>query len=324
MLQVNCTEYSNDPVQAAALVDAAEPACPEAGVVVEVYARPINPADLLLLTGRHLYRPTLPEPVGVEGAGRIVAVGANSQRRVGELVAIPWGGTWRERMALADDGVLPLPDGADLEQAAMLSVNPFTAAGLLEGVPAGAWIALNAGNSAVSGLTLALCRRRGIDAVAVVRDQRSVDSVLARGARAVVVDGPDLPGRLRAAAGGPLVRALDAVAGEASGQLFRALAEGGELVVYGLLADDTVRLPAAELVFRDVTVRGYSRLRSLRALAPQRRAELTAELVDLVSGGELATQVEARYPLSAVKDALAHHERGTRSGKILLISQGVR
>lgn len=35
-------------------------------------------------------------------------------------------------------------------------------------------------------------------------------------------------------------RALDAVAGEASGRLFEAVAEGGELVVYGLLGSDRV------------------------------------------------------------------------------------
>jgi trans-2-enoyl-CoA reductase len=320
MKQVVCVCHDSEPSRALRVQEVDAPGCPEAGVLVDVLCRPINPADLLLMTGRHLYRPRLPEPVGVEGVGVVSAAGPRSRLRVGDRVAIPWGGTWRERMALADDAVLPLPEGMDLEQASMLSVNPFTAAGLLEGLGPGAWVALNAGTSAVSALVLSLCRARGIHAVAVVRDARATARVEGLGADAVVVDGPDLPVRLKAAAGGPLVRGLDAVAGEASGQLLEALAEGGELVVYGLLADDAVRLPAAELVFRDVVVRGYSRLRSLRALSPQRRTEVTAELVALVQRGELASSVEARYPLEAAVEAVAHHLRPGRSGKVLLVS----
>jgi trans-2-enoyl-CoA reductase len=320
MRQIVCTRACDDPIEAIALVEAPEPECPPAGVIVQVRARPINPADLLLLTGRHVYRPDYPAPIGIEGAGEVIAVGPASRLRVGDRVAIPSGGTWRERMAADDDALLPLPPDVDLEQAAMLSVNPFTAAGLLEGLGAGACVALNAGTSAISALILAMARARGLVALAVVRDGATEASVRAKGAHAVLVDGPDLAERLRAAAPGPIVRALDAVAGDASGRLFDAVAEGGELVVYGLLADDQVRLPAARVVFRDVIVRGYSRLRSLRALAQGRRAAITAELVDLLARGELTTAIEARYPLTEAAPALAHHGRPGRAGKILLIS----
>jgi trans-2-enoyl-CoA reductase len=322
MRQVFCTHAAADPTETVTLVDAPEPTCPSNGVVVAVQARPINPADLLLLQGRHAFTPDYPAPVGIEGAGRVVEAGESSRLHLGDLVAIPFGGTWRERMALADDDVLPLPSSFDLEQAAMLSVNPVTAAGLIEGVPSGACIALNAATSAVSALVLALCRARGIAALAVVRDASSAERLRARGAHAVVVDGPELGTELRKVAPAPIARALDAVAGDASGRLLEALDEGGELVVYGLLADDRVRLPATQVVFRDVTVRGYSRLRVLKAMMPARRAELTAELVALVARGELASSVEARYPLEQVREALAHHERPGRRGKILLTSDG--
>jgi trans-2-enoyl-CoA reductase len=320
MKQVVCTHAAADPVETVALVEGPEPVCAPNGVVVAVEARPINPADLLLLQGRHIFTPEYPALVGIEGAGRVVEVGVSSRLRVGDLVAIPFGGTWRERMAFADDDLLLLPGSFDLEQAAMMSVNPVTAAGLIEGLPRGACIALNAATSAVSSLVLALCRARGIAALAVVRDAAASEGLRARGAHAVLVDGPGLRAELRKAAPAPILRALDAVAGDASGRLLDALDEGGELIVYGLLADDRVRLPATQVVFRDVTIRGYSRLRALKALSPARRAELTAELVALVAHGELASTVEARYPLERVREALAHHERPGRRGKILLTS----
>jgi NADPH:quinone reductase-like Zn-dependent oxidoreductase len=320
MRRVLYTRVHPDPAMTVEVRDVPDPACPPAGVVVRVLARPINPADLLLLTGRHVFTPELPAPVGIEGAGRVLEAGPASRLRPGDLVAIPSGGTWVERMALADDAVLPLPPGVDVEQAAMLCVNPFTAVGLLEGVPAGATVALNAGGSAVGRLVLSLARRRGLRAVAVVRDLGAAAELQAIGASAVVEDGDDLGTRLKAAAGAPIVRALDAVAGPASGRLFHAVADGGELVVYGLIASDRVDLPAADLVFRPVSVRGYSRLRGYAAMSPERRAEIGAELVAWIGSGGAASPVEARYALDDAAAAVAHHERPGRRGKVLLLS----
>lgn len=320
MRRVFYTGPAADPADTVAVHEVPAPVCPPAGVVVAVRARPINPADLLLLAGRHVYTPELPSPVGIEGAGVVVEAGPRSALRVGQVVAIPRGGTWSEALGLEDGEVLPLPDGVDLEQASMLCVNPFTAVGLLEGLRPGEVVALNAGTSAVSRLVLALAARRGLRAVAVVRDGAAAEGVRAAGAAAVVVDGPELGARLRAAAGAPIRRGLDAVAGAATGAMFDAVAEGGEVVVYGLLASDRVELPAAGLVFRDVTVRGYSRLRSYAALSMERRVEIGAELVGLLATGALHAAVEARYPLEAVRAAVAHHERPGRRGKVLLVS----
>jgi trans-2-enoyl-CoA reductase len=281
-------------------------------VVVRVLARPINPADLLILEGRHLFRPQPPAPVGIEGVGVIEATG--------ERVAIPWGGTWSERIAVPASDLLLLPDEVSTEQGAMLSVNPFTAAGMLEGLPEGSWLVLNAATSAVGRMVLALARRRGLHAIAVSRSLRARDPLLDAGAAAVLEDGPDLTARFAQVAGGPVQRALDAVAGEASGRMLDALAEGGRLVVYGLLSSDRVVLPAASVVFRDVQVVGFSRRRSIGALSPERRAAITRELGALVAEGVLSSAVEARYPLEQVREALAHHLRPDRWGKILLTS----
>jgi NADPH:quinone reductase-like Zn-dependent oxidoreductase len=115
-------------------------------------------------------------------------------------------------------------------------------------------------------------------------------------------------------------RALDAVAGEAPARLFERVAEGGELVVYGLLGADQVRLPVASLIFRDVQVRGYSRLRALAALTPDQRDAVTQDLISLLRQGLLGTAIEARYPLAEAVAAINHHRRPGRSGKILLTS----
>ncbi|HHN73688.1 MAG TPA: alcohol dehydrogenase [Acidobacteria bacterium] len=302
-------------------VEVVEVPTPEPGPAqarVRVAVRPIDPADLLLLEGRHLFRPTLPNPIGIEGAGVVEAVGAGSGLAVGDRVALICRGTWCEQLLVTDDDVLQLPEALALDQASMLGVNPFTAAGLLEGLEPGQRVVLNAAGSAVGRMCLALARHRGVQAVAVVRRDRHASALRALGAEAVLVDGPDLAERLRAI--GPVHRALDAVAGDASGRLLDALEEGSDLVVYGLLGSDRVDLPAATVVFRDVRITGFSRLRVIRAMPAARRAEVSEELAELAVAGVLAAQIEARYALAEVRAALEHQLRPDRIGKILLTS----
>jgi NADPH:quinone reductase-like Zn-dependent oxidoreductase len=202
----------------------------------------------------------------------------------------------------------------------MLPVNPFTAAGLLDGVAAGAWVVQNAATSAVARIVTRLAKKRGIRTISVVRNEARSDELREAGADAVLVDGPELAGRVREVTGAPVVRALDAVAGEAAGRLFECVSEGGELVCYGLLEGDRVVLPAAQLVFRDVRVRGFSRLRSFGAMELAHRRAIEAELLELFAAGVLETEIEATYPLEEVAAALQHQLRPGRRGKIVLVS----
>jgi NADPH:quinone reductase-like Zn-dependent oxidoreductase len=321
MKRVVCVSTGEDLAGCVEVIETAAPVPGPRDVRVRVLARPINPADELLLTGRHVYQPDLPSPIGIEGAGVVIEAGADAGLRVGTRVALPYGGTWAEEIVLPADVVVSLPDALDLEQGAMLSVNPMTAVGLLEGLRAGDAVLVNAATSAIGQLVVRLGARRGLTVFAAVRRLEAAAALVRAGATAVFADDDTLPAAVRGAtAGAGVRRALDAVAGTATTRLYHATADGGDLVVYGLLSDDRAILPAASLVFRDVLVRGYSRLRSYAALTPERRRELGAEIVEAMRRGEIDTPVEARYPLTEVREALRHHARPERRGKILLVS----
>jgi NADPH:quinone reductase-like Zn-dependent oxidoreductase len=318
--QVVCVQFSNTPAAAVELREVAvtPPASDE--VLIQMIACPINPADLLLLTGRHLYKPDLPASVGIEGVGRVTETGGEvTTLMAGDLVAVPFGGTWREFMTMKAADVLPLPSDVDPLQAAMLSVNPVTAAGLLAGLAPGDWLIQNAANSAVGQLVIRLARRRGVRTINLVRRAELAPMLEALGADVVLVGDDDLPQRTQAATGGaPILRGLDAIAGEAAGKIHRCLGEGGELICYGLLNSDQVILDAADVVFRNVTVKGYSRLRILRQMGTEQGSQLMAELSNLLREGVLHTTIEQVYPISQVQRALEHAELPGRSGKILL------
>lgn len=318
--RVFCTAFG-EPAEVVAVRSIELPPPGPGEVTIEIAAAPINPADLLLLSGRHLIKPSLPAVVGIEGAGVVAALGPGAEGlAVGQKVALPFGGTWSEKVVMRASDVVALPDGVDLVQASMLSVNPVTAAGLLADLRPGEWLLQNAANSAVGKLVIRLARRRGIRTVNVVRRAELVAELTALGADAVLVGEDDLAARVSAATGGaPVRRALDAIAGVSAGNLYSCVGEGGSLVCYGLLSGDRVILPAAQVVFRDVTVTGYSRLRSLRKLPREQVRALYAELAQMLFAGEITSEVEATYPLERAAEAVAHAVREGRSGKIVLL-----
>lgn len=321
MQRVFCTHVGETAADARVCLQ--ELPLPEPGlreVRVQLHAAPINPADLLLLTGRHVVQPDLPFPIGIEGAGRISSLGAEVEGlHIGQPVALPFGGTWTEQLIMAAQDVVPLPEGLDDVQAAMLSVNPVTAAGLLHGLPSGSWLIQNAANSAVGRLVIRLAKQRGIKTLNLVRREGLADELSALGADAVLVGDTNLSARAAAATGGaPLVRGLDAIAGVAAGAMHSVLAEGASLICYGLLASNDIQLTATQVIFRDITIRGYSRLRWLRSISLEARTALYQELSALLRQGVIASKVEACYPLRQVEQAVLHAAREGRDGKIIL------
>lgn len=97
-------------------------------------ASPINPSNLLTLTGEYGVLPPLPAIGGSEGVGRVVALGGGGIEglSVGQLVLLPrGGGTWVTHLLADARALIPRPAGADPMQLAMLTVNPPTAALML-------------------------------------------------------------------------------------------------------------------------------------------------------------------------------------------------
>ena len=218
-------------------------------VRLDVLAAPINPSDVLTLTGEYGVLHDLPAVGGNEGVGRVAIVGDEvSHLTVGDIVMLPPGsGTWRTHMNADANSLIALTEGADPVQLSMLTVNPPTASLLLSefvDLQPGDWVIQNAGNSAVGGYLIQLAAARGLKTVSVVRRESAVDGVLELGGDVCLVDGPGLRERVAEATGGAKVRlAIDAVAGEATGRLASALTKGGTVVNYGGMSGAPCSIP---------------------------------------------------------------------------------
>lgn len=295
--------------------------------LVEVIASPINPSDVLTLTGEYGRLPPLPAVGGNEGIGRVADLGADAVGpAVGQVVLLPVGcGSWSTHVVVPAGQLVPLPSEADPLQLAMMTINPPTAALLLSEfvtLEPDEWLIQNAANSAVGLYLVQLARYRGYRTVSVVRREDAAAVVREAGGDVVLVDGDDLPNQVDEATGGAKIRlGIDAVGGAATGRLANCLCRSATLVNYGRMSGEPCMLEPGAFIFRDLTVRGFWLASWFRDTPEQERSAVYADIGNLIATGKLHAPIHATYDVSEIKDAIAAAASGGRSGKILIVPQ---
>jgi NADPH:quinone reductase-like Zn-dependent oxidoreductase len=196
------------------LVDTPVQAPGEGEVLVRVEASPINPSDLFVLLGPAdlstlaasdgavtakvppaLMRAVAARvgqslPVGNEGAGTVIAAGADaaSQALIGRTVAMLAGAMFGQYRTVRAADVLPLPEGTKASEGASCFVNPLTALGMTETMRLEGHKALvhTAAASNLGQMLNKICLKDGIDLVNVVRSEEQAKILTDLGARQVV------------------------------------------------------------------------------------------------------------------------------------------
>ncbi len=318
MRAIRLTAFGN-PVEGLEFVQIQEPAAPGPGqALIGVEFSPIDLSDLLVVRGVYPFRPSLPSVIGNEGVGRILAVGPGVENvAVGDRVLTPlYGLAWAERIVAPAEGLFALPADVAPQQLAMLTINPPTAGLLLSEfvdlAPAD-WVVQNAANSGVGRAVIAFAKARGFKTINLVRRPELIDELKALGGDLVIVDAQEGLDLLKATLGTAAPRlAVDGVGGPSAATLINLLGRDGTLVAYAALGKAPIAISAMALIFKRISVRGF--FLSDPEHAPKIRP-LIVEAAQLLQSGRLHAPVAATYPLSAIKDAVAHVERG---GKVLL------
>jgi NADPH:quinone reductase-like Zn-dependent oxidoreductase len=296
-------------------------------VVFDVLLFPINPADVWFCKGSYRLKPPLPATPGAECIGRVTGVGAGvTHVKPGDLVINLQRENWAQKRRVKGDDVIAVPAGLDLQQAAMLRINPPTALLMLSDLVAlkpGDWVAQNVANSAVGRLVIRLAQAQGLRTVNVVRRESLFAELKGLGADACVVDGPDLAEKVKAATSGAPVRlGLDAVSGAATARLAACVADGGVVCHYGSMSGEDPVVGRGELIYRGLSITGFmlGRFMAKRSLAQIRTiyADLARQLMD----GRLSAPVEKIYAIDDIKAALKRAQQGERAGKILVAPNG--
>lgn len=309
-----------DPLEVAKFVEIPEPAAPGPGqVLLGIEFAPVNPNDLMVMGGQFPFKPSLPSALGNEGVGRVLAIGPGvTSVKVGDRATPPlYSGTWRERMLVPAEGLFALPEDADVHQLAMMRINPPTAALLLTeyvDLQPGDWVIQNAGNSGVGRAVIAIAKAHGNKTISFVRRKELIPELEAAGGDLVLLDDGDAAGRIANAVGNGSVRlALDGVSGAATARLVDFLSPGGSLVGYAMMSGE-ISAPAdlRQLMNRGISVQFFYQGR------PQYDSKIPVLLhhsANMIADGTINVPVAAIYPLSAIREAIAHVQSG---GKVLL------
>ena len=266
-------------------------------VRVKVLAAPINPSDLLQISGNYGVDPVLPARPGSEGVGRVTEVSPEAKNlKVGQLVLLASGSTWAEEIVAPAEGFLPLPNlgpisAEVIEQLAMTAVNPLTALLMLTSygdIKEGQWIAQSAANSAVGGYVIQLAKQRGIKTVNIVRREGLADDLMAKGADVVLIDGPDLTAQIaKATDNAPIMLALDPVGGDTYGRLANSLGYGGTLVTYGVLSGKPATLDTGKVIFNDTRLRGFWLYKWYQTATMQEKQAAFGQVIPLIANAYL-------------------------------------
>jgi NADPH:quinone reductase-like Zn-dependent oxidoreductase len=311
-------ESFGQPAEVLHLVDMPEPPRPATSeVLVGVEYAPINMSDLYLIQGVFMVRPSLPSFVGNEGMGRVLALGKGVEHlKVGDRVLVPlYAFSWRERLVVPAAGLFTLPE-ADPQQLAMLGINPPTASLLLDeasDLKPGEWVVQNAANSGVGRSIIAIGKARGLKTINLVRRPELISELQRIGGDLVIVDDDRTPDKIRATIGDRRVPlAIDGVAGKTSATIGSVLSEFGTLVVYAVMGGGPVMINPLDLIAKRIVAKGFF----LNHPDIEKKIPLALrECLPLVASGAIRVPVAATYPLTALREAVLHTQRG---GKVLL------
>ncbi len=283
----------------------------------------VNFIDVYHRTG--LYPLTLPSGLGGEGAGIVTAVGPGVTHvargdRIAYTAPAPLGSYADERLVDAK-WLIKLPSGISEQTGAAMMLKGLTAWYLLQRsyrVTAGDWILLYAAAGGVGLIVAQWARELGVRVIGVVGSEAKRELALAHGCEHVLLDGDELPRRVRELSGGGVPVVYDSVGRTTFYRSLDCLRPHGLLVSFG---NSSGKVQPFEL--HELTKRGslyvtrptlYDFIRDTRALE-----EGAAELFALVEHGKVAIAVNQTYALCDAAQAHRDLEARRTTGCTVLI-----
>jgi NADPH:quinone reductase len=283
----------------------------------------VNFIDVYHRTG--LYPLTLPSGLGGEGAGVVTAVGPGVRHlRAGDRVAYtappPLGSYSDERVVVARC-LVKLPDAIGDETAAAMMLKGLTAWYLLKRsykVASGDWIVLYAAAGGVGLIAAQWARELGARVIGIVSTPAKRELALAHGCEHVLLDGDDVPRRVRELSNGGVPVVYDSVGRTTFYQSLDCLRPHGVLVSFGNASGKVEPFGLHELMRRGSL---YVTRPTLQDFIGERASLETgaAELFALVEKRRVVIEVNQKYALRDAAQAHRDLEARKTTGSTVLI-----
>lgn len=266
---------------------------------------------------------SLPLALGVDGAGVVVAVGDQSNAKVGDRVAwehIP--GSYAEMTAVPDERLVPIPDAVTFEAAAGGLMQGMTAQYLscvAVPVPKDATVLVHSAGSGVGRMLTQLSAHRGGRVIATVSKGHKAQSALDAGAWQVLVrdEIEDLDEAIRVVTDGKGVEiAFDGTGKTLFETSVSALRIGGTFVTFGYAGGhiSPINLWEQPHGVRFVFIRGDAPEESI-----DQWRQRASQVMHWIEDGTLDVLIDRTYPLEDAVTAHRDLESQETVGKLLLI-----
>lgn len=290
-------------------------------VRVDVAAAGVNFMDTGTRRGLYLLAP-LPMTPGVEGAGRVAALGAGvTGLSVGQRVAWYFAvGSYAEQIVAPADALVPIPDGVSDEDAAGVMMQGLTALHFTRKtyrIGPGDTALVQSAAGGVGLMLTQIIKILGGRVIGRVSSADKVEAARAAGADHVLVGTDGVADRVLELTGGRGVQvAYDGAGADTFQDSLRSLDYHGVLAYYGqtikkLPPIDLLTLPKSVLVSYPVVM---DLVRTREALL-----QYSGELFAWVREGRLKVAIGGRYPLAEAARAHADIESRRTVGKLLLV-----
>ena len=317
-----CSRLDDD-LRGVALADIAVPQPGAGEVAIAVRAAALNFPDLLMTRGAYQHRPDVPFVIGMEGSGRVSAIGPGVRGvQLGQPVCFA-----RKEGAIAQTAVVPVdslravPAGFDWAQAAAFHVCALTAwvALVVRGqLQAGELLLVHGASGGTGAAAVQLGRHLGARVIATGTSAAKLAPLRAMGAEQLLVIGDGFREQVKALTGG---RGADVVFDPVGGDVFdesvRCIAPEGRLLVVGFASGRIATLASNLALIKGFSMVGVRAGEYLRN-HPARADAILSEVARLPEQGRFEPLIGARYALPQAMQALQALAQRRVSGKVVV------
>jgi NADPH:quinone reductase len=302
---------------------------PEPGpsqVLVKTSSISVNFADIMLRIGTYPVMPPFPAVPGLECGGIIDAVGKNVKGlKTGQPVIVFGPNCYAEYVLAEASGVVPVPEGIDLDDAAALTVNYLTAYHMLHsmaGIKKGQTVLVYAAAGGVGTAVIQLSKPGGFAVIGRTSTDEKSAFAKSQGADYMInYNRENVSARVMEITNGSGVDLiLNSVAGDTFAGDFEILAPLGRIIWFGFAAGPP------EVNLTELLQDHFTKSVGIRAFVIYTIAQMHPDLMrhsyDVLFGflkdGTVKPHIQERIPLAEAPRAHQLLESGSVTGKLIL------